>query len=109
MNDAVDTFAALGQPLRLSVLRRLVQAGPPGLTAGQIAEDHGTLANTLSSHLRVLSAARLVTATREGRHIRYRADMEGLRTIMSFLLEDCCGGRPALCRPVIAEIADLAC
>jgi hypothetical protein len=31
--------------------------------------------------------------------------MEGIRGLMGFLLEDCCGGQPELCRPVLDQIA----
>ncbi len=42
---------------------------------------------------------RLASSQRaEGRHIRYRADMETMQALLSFLMEDCCGGgRLALC------------
>ncbi|MNT86916.1 hypothetical protein D3C72_2272640 [compost metagenome] len=52
----------------------------------------------------MLANAGLVSSEREGRHIRYRADLEAMRALMGFLLEDCCGGSPELCRPILEEI-----
>ncbi|QQA41182.1 ArsR/SmtB family transcription factor [Pelagovum pacificum] len=107
--DASDAFSALGQPIRLAVLRLLIRAGHDGMTAGDIATAQDARANTMSSHLATLSAAGLVTSVREGRHIRYRADMDRLGGLISFLVEDCCGGRPELCRPVVESLSAKAC
>ena len=70
-----------------------------------IAETLGVRQNTMSSNLSILLNAGLVRSTREGRAIRYFADMERMRALLSFLLEDCCGGRPELCQPALAELA----
>ena len=109
MSRASDAFAALGQPVRLSVLRSLIQAGTEGLTAGEIAALHNIRANTLSPHLATLAQSGLIAATREGRSIRYRAEMEGVRALIGFLLHDCCGGRPELCGPILDEITACPC
>jgi DNA-binding transcriptional ArsR family regulator len=53
--------------------------------------------NTLSSHLSILARAGLVRGTRDGRSIIYRADVEGLRSLVAFLVTDCCDGHPQLC------------
>ncbi|MEC9434612.1 MAG: metalloregulator ArsR/SmtB family transcription factor [Pseudomonadota bacterium] len=103
--DALAAFAALGQPVRLDVFRLLIQAGEDGLPAGDIAGRLDVRHNTLSANLAVLLQARLVRNRREGRTIRYFADLDGLRRLLGFLLEDCCGGRPEICRPLIDEIA----
>ena len=105
MIDAVRTFSALGQETRLAVFRMLVQAGPEGLAAGEIAERLSVLPNTLSANLTVLSHCGLVTSRRYGRSIRYAVDFEAVRGLLASLLEDCCGGRKELCQPLIAEIA----
>lgn len=105
MTQALAAFAALGQPMRLDAFRLLVRAGPEGLAAGEIGAALGVRPNTLSANLAVLLNAGLVRNTREGRSIRYFADMDGLRGLLAFLLEDCCGGRRELCRPLIEEIA----
>ncbi len=101
---ALSALAALGQPIRLDAFRLLVTAGPEGLLAGEICAALDVRPNTLSSNLSIPLNAGLVPNRREGRGVRYLADMEGMRALLSFLMEDCCGGRPDLCRPAIAEL-----
>ena len=101
---ALAALAALGQETRLEVFRLLVQVGEQGVPAGEIASQLGTVQNTMSAHLKVLGHAGLVRAERDGRTIRYIADMTGFRDLLAFLMEDCCGGRPELCRPVIDAV-----
>ena len=101
---ALAALAALGQETRLEVFRLLVQAGDQGVPAGEIASQLGTVQNTMSAHLKVLGHAGLVRAERDGRTIRYIADMTGFRDLLAFLMEDCCNGRPELCRPVIDAV-----
>lgn len=102
---AVAAFAGLGQETRLEVFRLLVRAGSDGVPAGEIATQVGAMQNTTSAHLKVLSHAGLIRAKRDGRSVRYVADMNGLRDLLAFLMEDCCNGSPDLCRPVINAIA----
>lgn len=102
---ALAGLAALGQESRLDIFRLLVATGPEGLPAGEIAARLGLLPNTLSNHLSVLDHAGLVRGTRNGRSIRYRAEAEAIRALIGFLMQDCCGGRPELCQPVLAGIA----
>lgn len=104
-NRALDALSALGQETRLDVFRLLVRAGPQGQAAGEIAERLGVRPNTLSNNLNILSVAGLVRSTREGRSIRYFANMETMRDLLGFLLEDCCGGQAELCQPVLEQIA----
>ena len=53
--------------------------------------------NTLSTHLAILARAGLVTGERQGRLIIYRANIQGVRSLISFLVTDCCQGHPELC------------
>lgn len=103
--SAILALAALAQPTRLEVFRLLVRHEPEGRPAGAIAEAVGVPANTLASHLAVLARAGLVTSERRSRSIIYRADLEGLRAVVLFLLKDCCGGRADICAPLLAELA----
>jgi ArsR family transcriptional regulator, arsenate/arsenite/antimonite-responsive transcriptional repressor len=105
MSSAVTALQALGQPTRLMVFRLLLSVGSGGLAAGEVGRQLSVRANTLSAHLAVLQAAGLVTATRDGRFITYAADMPGLRGLMTWLLQDCCGGNPEICAPVLDRIA----
>ena len=101
---ALDSFAALGQDTRLEAFRLLVKAGDKGMAAGEIADALGVKQNTMSANLSVLFQAGLVRNTREGRSIRYFADFDGLRGLLGFLMEDCCGGNPDVCRPVLETL-----
>ncbi|MDP5305938.1 ArsR/SmtB family transcription factor [Paracoccus spongiarum] len=102
---ALDSLSALAHDTRLDVFRQLIQAGPEGMAAGEIATACAIRPNTLSNNLAILSAAGLVRSVREGRSIRYFAEMEAMRGLLVFLLQDCCGGRPELCQPVVDQIA----
>ncbi|WOI55166.1 metalloregulator ArsR/SmtB family transcription factor [Palleronia sp. LCG004] len=104
-NDALSAFAALSQPTRLDTFRLLVKAGRDGMIAGDIGEILDVRQNTLSNNLTVLRHAGLIRNEREGRSIRYYADFDGLATLLRFLLEECCGGEPALCKSLIDDIA----
>ena len=101
---AIESLAALAQPTRLNIFRRLVAAEQSGMPAGEIARQLDVPHNTLSTHVAVLERAGLVSSTREGRVIRYRAELEGVRALVAFLTADCCGGRPELCAPLIVDL-----
>lgn len=101
---ALAALSALGQDTRLEVFRLLVKAGPGGIPSGDIAAQLGAIQNTMSSHLKILSHASLVRAERDGKNVRYVADMTGFRDLLAFLMEDCCNGSPELCQPVIEAI-----
>lgn len=100
-------FAALSQETRLRVFRRLVRAGRDGLAAGVLAEALEVRQNTLSANLSVLLKAGIVRNRREGRSIRYFVDEDGLRGLLSYLLEDCCGGQAELCVPLIDSLTPI--
>ena len=103
-SDALLAFGALSQPTRLDVLRLLIGAGRDGIPAGEIATALDVRQNTMSANLSVLVAAGLIRNVREGRTIRYFADLDALVGLIGYLMEDCCGGRPDLCRPILAEL-----
>ncbi len=95
--QALAALSALGQPTRLEIFRLLIRREHEGLAAGAIADIVGAPHNTLSTHLAILARAGLVRGAREGRSIIYRADIEGMRDLISFLVTDCCDGHPELC------------
>src|ERR1700686_100813 len=102
--DAVAALAALAQDSRLDVYRLLVQAGPEGLPAGQVATALGLAPNTLTFHFDRLRSAGLVTVRREGRSMIYAARFETMNALLGYLTENCCRGAreprpPAVCRP----------
>lgn len=93
---AVDALAALAQPTRLAVFRRLVEFAPDGLNAGAIGAALDLAPPTLSFHLKELVNAGLVIDQREGRHIRYRADLAAMNALIGYLTDNCCRGRGRL-------------
>jgi ArsR family transcriptional regulator len=96
--EAIEAFGALAQETRLAVFRLLLWEGPEGLPAGVIAKRLGVQPSTLSGHLGVLTRAKLLRTWREQRQIFYAGDIEGTRRLLQFLTEDCCHGRPEICR-----------
>lgn len=100
--DAIDALGALAQITRLGAFRALVAAGPDGVAAGELARALDVPPPTLSFHLRDLENAGLIASTREGRSIRYTADFEAMNSLVGFLTENCCGGKPELCAPAKA-------
>ena len=99
---ATATLGALAHEGRLAAFRLLVQAGPEGLAAGDIARRLDVRPNTLSASLTILGHAGLVRSRRDGRSIIYAANYEAMRELLAFLVEDCCGGKPEICAPLIA-------
>jgi ArsR family transcriptional regulator, arsenate/arsenite/antimonite-responsive transcriptional repressor len=95
---AIWVLAALAQPTRLAIFRLLLKHEPVGITAGVIADTIGAPHNTISTHLAILVRAGLLRGAREGRTIIYRADIEGMRSLIGFLVNDCCDGHPELCK-----------
>jgi DNA-binding transcriptional ArsR family regulator len=107
--EALAALGALAQETRLAIFRRLVIAGPQGETAGAIAEALKTPAPTLSFHLKELERAGLIVQRRESRNLIYAARYDGMRELLGFLMQDCCGGRPEICGlPTIQNCRDAA-
>lgn len=101
--NAIDVLAALAQPTRLQAFRLVMQHEPHGLPAGEVARLLDVPQNTMSTHLAILARAGLISSERQSRSIVYRAEIDTVRQIASFLVNDCCGGRPELCEPLVAE------
>jgi DNA-binding transcriptional ArsR family regulator len=90
--DVVAALAALAQDNRLDVFRLLVQAGPEGLPAGEIASALKLAPNTLTFHFDRLRMAGLVTVRRDGRSMIYTARFETMNGLVAYLTENCCQG-----------------
>ncbi len=89
-----ERFKALGHPIRLSILRLVVQGPEIGTPAGEIQDQVGIPASTLSHHLACLLETELVQVAREGTFLRYRADFRTLRALTEYLWKGCCSGGP---------------
>ncbi len=101
---AIEVFEALSNETRLEAFRLLVQAGPEGLAAGEIAEALGVVQNTMSTHLQKLTRAGILRSERHSRHIIYSVDFTTVQGLVLFLLEDCCGSSAAVCAPVARSL-----
>lgn len=101
--SAVTALAALAQDTRLAVYRLLVQQGPSGMAAGEIAAAVSASPATLSFHLKELSYAGLVSSRQVGRFVYYAANFDAMNALVAFLTENCCAADcgPA-CGPVVA-------
>jgi ArsR family transcriptional regulator, arsenate/arsenite/antimonite-responsive transcriptional repressor len=95
--NALEALKALGQEHRLHAFRALVQAGPDGLSVGDLREILDVPPATLSAHLNVLRGAGLVDDRREGRVIRVSANYARMNGLLAYLTENCCQG--SACTP----------
>ena len=103
--NAVRALGALAQETRLGVFRLLVQQGPSGMAAGEVAEHLAIAPATLSFHLKELSHAGLVTSRQDGRFIFYAANFPAMNDLLAYLTENCCVadcGPGASCAPLAA-------
>lgn len=87
-----DQLGALGHPIRLEIVRFVVQAGGEGVAAGKIQSSLDIPASTLSFHLKRLALAGLLASRSEGTFLYYTADYGVLRELTAYLWEDCCKG-----------------
>lgn len=95
-----EQLAALGHPVRLAILRFVVQAGDAGASAGDIQAHVDLPASTLSHHLKRLLDAGMLLSRAEGTFHFYSADYKGLRALTDYVWEDCCkrgSGKGACC------------
>ena len=92
LEQAATRLKALGHPVRLSILRRVVQGPVAGTPAGELQSRLDVPASTLSHHLATLADAGLVQVAREGTTLRYRADFGVLQALTEYLWQDCCSG-----------------
>ncbi|WP_370261036.1 ArsR/SmtB family transcription factor [Limnobacter sp.] len=92
--DIIKALSALAQPSRLRVFRALVQAGPLGLTPGQLCETLEVPPATMSFHLKELTNAQLALPVREGRNLFYTAQFAHMNNVVAYLTENCCQGQP---------------
>lgn len=95
----IAALGALAQETRLDIFRLLVQQGPDGLPAGEIGARLGQPSPTMSFHLNQLRFAGLVSSRRASRSIIYSANFKAMNSLLGYLTENCCGGRPELCSP----------
>jgi DNA-binding transcriptional ArsR family regulator len=96
----VTALAALAHEHRLAAYRLLVEAGPAGVSAGEIAEELGLVASSLTFHIQALLRAGLVSQRRASRHVIYAADFAAMNGLVLFLVSNCCGQETKVCTPL---------
>lgn len=99
-SDCIVAMSALAQETRLDIFRLLVERGPEGLAAGEIASRIGLPSPTLSFHLAQLKNAGLIECRRESRSLYYSAIFPVVHGLVAYLTENCCGGRDEICAPL---------
>lgn len=92
LDHHAEQLAALGSPVRLAIVRHVVQGDPEGTVVGAIQAKLDIPGSTLSHHLERLASAGLLVQRAEGRFIYYSADYKALRALTDYLWEDCCKG-----------------
>ena len=96
--QATAIFEALSSDVRLGLFRLLVKYAPEGLVAGEIAKHLNVTNTNLSFHLKELLHAGLLTMEKEGRFLRYRANIPAMLETIAYLTSECCSGNPEQCR-----------
>lgn len=96
MNEkhAVKLLSAISHETRLGIVRYLVGCGEAGAPAGDIASKVGVSSSGASFHLSSLENAGALKSERQSRKIIYKADLQVLGEVVSYLLNDCCGNHP---------------
>ncbi|MBV8049325.1 MAG: helix-turn-helix transcriptional regulator [Paludibacterium sp.] len=95
--NAARLFDCLSAATRLDIYRLLIRMGHEGMVAGDIAAALQVAPNKLSFHLKALAHAGMVSATAEGRFVRYRANLALMLDLVAYLSDECCSGHPEQC------------
>jgi ArsR family transcriptional regulator, arsenate/arsenite/antimonite-responsive transcriptional repressor len=104
--QVIEALGALAHEHRLAVFRLLVERGPEGLAAGQIAQRIGLAPSSLTFHLQNLQRAGLLRRHRESRQLIYSADFDAMTDLIGYLTQNCCAGSAACapgCKPARSE------
>lgn len=88
--DVINALGALAHEHRLAIFRLLVERGPAGLPAGQIAERVGLVPSSLTFHLQQLQRAGLLAQRRMSRQLIYSADFTAMSALVGYLTDNCC-------------------
>lgn len=91
-------FETFSSDVRLDLFRLLVKNAPEGMVAGDIAKQLGIPSTNLSFHLKVIVQNGLAEVEREGRFMRYKANIPLMLDIIAYLTSECCSGDPASCQ-----------
>jgi DNA-binding transcriptional ArsR family regulator len=90
---ASKIFEALSSDVRLDLFRLLVKYAPDGLVQGDIAKRLDIPTTNLSFHLKAIVQSGLVDVAREGRFMRYTANIPLMLEVIAYLTSECCSGQ----------------
>jgi len=79
-----ETFGLLADPTRLSIVVTCLEREVP---AGDIATELGLSASLVSHHLRLLRAARMLRAERQGKQVIYSMADACVRDVLKIMIE----------------------
>jgi DNA-binding transcriptional ArsR family regulator len=82
MNLRRDVFQAIADPTRRAILLLLTSQS---MTAGAIAANFDTARPTVSKHLQILTACKLVNQEQQGREIYYHFNPTEMKQIADFI------------------------
>ena len=99
-----DMLAAMGTEPRLHIIRLLLSAHPDGLVVGEIQTELDIPPSTLSHHLEKLKNEDLVKVRRESTFLRYTANADALRDLLTFLYSECCTRTKAIKPESIVQV-----
>jgi predicted transcriptional regulator len=103
--QAIPALSALAQETRLAIFRLLVECGPAGLAAGDIAERLDLPPYSISFNMAQLNHAGMILQQRQSRSLIYSVDFAAMNALMGFLTENCCGSGTTVCAPVCKPVA----
>ncbi|MDR1489671.1 MAG: metalloregulator ArsR/SmtB family transcription factor [Desulfovibrio sp.] len=86
---AAAIFEALASEIRLAVFRLLARNAPDGLVAGDISGQLSIPKSNLSFHLKNMEQSGLVSMTREGRNMRYKANITLMLEAIDYITDGC--------------------
>ena len=90
LDDAAARLEALGNPTRLKIFRALVRAGDNGLPVGKLQSKLDIAPSTLSHHLKSMLIVGLIAQERQSTTLICRANYDVMRSLLDFLVEECC-------------------
>lgn len=90
-DDPEPVFRALGDATRYAIARLVAREA---LTGAELARRLGVSGPTLTHHLKLLRAARLVRETRRGNRILIRLERSAIEALSAAALESLFGARP---------------
>ncbi len=90
--EVIDALTALAHERRLAVFRLLVERGPDGLPAGDIAAQLKMQPSSLTFHTQKLVRAKLLNVEKSQRQVIYSVHLPAMNALVGYLTENCCGG-----------------